>query len=145
MDTRICHKCLVEQPLEEFPWKNIVTRKRQAVCKTCNAKRSAEWYARNREHHIENVYGHTKQRREDARDFILRYISNHPCEVCGETDPLVLEFHHVSGKEETVSILIHRGHSIERIMEELSRCKVLCCNCHRRITISERGWYRGKR
>jgi len=71
MDTKVCHKCNVEKPLEEFPWKNIVTRKRQAVCKECTAKRSSEWYYANKDHHLENVHNRRKRIRQEVREYVL--------------------------------------------------------------------------
>lgn len=144
MDTRTCHKCLQEKPLEEFPWKNIVKRTRQAVCKECTAKRTNEWYQNNKAHHIENVQDRRNRLREENREYVLNYLSTHPCENCGETDPVVLEFHHVGEKEDSVSRLIYRAESLVRLIEEISRCRVLCSNCHKRVTARERGWYRSR-
>ena len=28
---------------------------------------------------------------------------------------------------------------------ELDKCVVLCANCHRKVTHTERGWFRGKK
>jgi len=65
--------------------------------------------------------------------------------MCGETDPVVLEFHHVGGKEEAVSVLIYRADSLIRVIEEISRCQVLCSNCHKRVTAKEKGWFKVRR
>jgi hypothetical protein len=134
----------VEKHLEEFPWKNIITRKRQAVCKECTAKRSKDWYYANKDHHKENVQDRRKRLRNEAREYVLNYLLTHPCEMCGEADPVVLEFHHVGGKEESVSKLIYRADSLIRIIEEISRCQVLCSNCHKRVTAKERGWFKNR-
>jgi hypothetical protein len=56
-----------------------------------------------------------------------------------------LEFHHVGQKDMTVTRMVSGGWSIARIQKEISRCRVLCSNCHRRITVEERGWFRGRR
>jgi hypothetical protein len=145
MDTKVCHKCLVEKPLEEFPWKNIVTHKRQAVCKTCTAQRSAAWYENNKQHHVENVMDRKRRLRDEARDYVWNYLLSHPCENCGESDPIVLEFHHTGSKESNVSELIYRADSILQVVQEISRCQVLCGNCHKRVTAKERGWYRNNK
>ena len=144
METKVCHKCLQEKPLEEFPWKNIVTRKRQAVCKECTAKRSALWYEGNKDHHRENVYDRRKKLRLEAKEYVLSYLSTHPCEVCGESDPVVLEFHHIEEKGDEVSTLLHQSDSLIRVIEEISRCQVLCSNCHKRVTAKENGWFKSR-
>ncbi len=145
MDTKACNICHIEKPIEEFPWKNIIRRKRQAVCKTCTAKRSADWYENNKERHLENVHERKRKMRDEAREYVWNYLKTHPCVLCGESDPIVLEFHHIGDKEIAISELAYGGHPIERIVEELSRCQVLCANCHRRLTMKERGWFRGRK
>ena len=73
------------------------------------------------------------------------YLATHPCEECGESDVRVLEFHHVGGKDMAVSAMVSGGYSIERITSEISKCTILCANCHRKITVEERGWFRGRK
>ncbi len=142
-ETRVCTKCgLPAQPIENFPWKSRLRGKRHAVCKTCTAKRSGDWYENNKERQIEYVRNNNRNYRENARQFIFEYLSTHPCVDCGETDPTVLEFDHVKGeKNSEVSRLIGRGASIDAIKNELSLCVVRCANCHRRKTAKEQGWF----
>ncbi len=66
----------------------------------------------------------------------------HPCVQCGESDPMVLEFHHLGGKEKEISFMITGGYPIAKIQAERDKCQVLCANCHRRKTVKERGWFR---
>ena len=64
---------------------------------------------------------------------------------CGEKDPIVLEFDHMDGKKSKhyeVSTLVSSGRSLSVIMEEISKCVVRCCNCHRRKTAKTLGWYK---
>jgi len=42
-----------------------------------------------------------------------------------------LDFHHIGQKDSTISVLIQRGCSFERILKEANKCKLLCSNCHR--------------
>jgi hypothetical protein len=51
----------------------------------------------------------------------------------------------VGGKDMAVAVIVAGGYSMERIQVELSKCIVLCANCHRELTIEERGWFRGKK
>ena len=85
----------------------------------------------------------TEAARAVAREFVYQYLLAHPCERCGETDPRVLEFHHVGEKDAEITRLISGGWSIKRIQKEIDKCQVLCANCHRKITVDERGWFRG--
>jgi len=144
--TRVCTKCFQEKPIEDFPFKNSLLGKRHAVCKPCTATRSKRLYSEDRESQIERVRINNQRYRGTAREYVWEYLSTHPCTACGETDPIVLEFHHQRGdKDSEVSRLIGRGASIEVIQAEIDKCTVLCSNCHRRLTAIEQGWFRGKK
>jgi hypothetical protein len=142
---RTCTKCFLQKPAEEFGWKDRTINKRHAVCKECTAKRSSDWYYANRQHHIQNVGINSKAYRDEARQYILEYLQEHPCVNCGESDPVVLEFHHVGEKEAEIAVMVGRGWSLEKIKAEVEKCVVLCGNCHKKLTARERGFYRARR
>ena len=142
---KVCTKCGGDpQPIENFPWKNQLLGKRHAVCKTCTAERSKRLYREDKSGQLERVKLNNQRYRELARVFVLAYLSTHPCASCGESDPRVLEFHHQGDKESEVSRLMGRGASLEALKSEISKCIVLCANCHRRLTADERGWYKSR-
>jgi hypothetical protein len=145
METKVCTCCGIEKPIEEFPWKNMFTGKRHARCKTCTAELSGAWYEENKEHHVQNVRENTKKAKDLAREFIYQYLLIHPCTNCGEKDPAVLEFHHVGEKDKEIGRMIAQGYGVEALAAEISRCVVLCANCHRRLTAEEKGWYKWRK
>jgi hypothetical protein len=56
------------------------------------------------------------------------------CSECGfDEAPAALSFHHTSPeiKKMSVSDLVNQGHSYETIDNEISKCELLCANCHR--------------
>jgi len=54
------------------------------------------------------------------------------CMDCGKTYPApCYDFHHKYEKEECVSILIRNNRKLETILNEASKCELLCSNCHR--------------
>jgi hypothetical protein len=104
--------------------------------------------------HLEQVKERTDKARAAAKEYVYQYLLTHPCvgpdrKGCpyNETDPQVLEFHHrdKSKKDMDVTHMLSGGYSIKRIEAELAKCDVLCANCHRRVTMKERGWFRSKR
>jgi len=69
------------------------------------------------------------------RKFVRDYLTNHPCVDCGETDIVVLEFDHINDdKVMSVSDLMKRTYSLQRILQEIEKCEVVCANDHRRRT-----------
>lgn len=83
-------------------------------------------------------------RRQLYRRRMLEYLWQHPCVDCWERDPVVLEFDHRGGKQETVSNMLLNYCDWARIQHELSKCDVRCANCHRRRTAKMLGWYRAR-
>lgn len=60
---------------------------------------------------------------------------SHPCVDCGERDPVVLDFDHVSGvKRFNVAGEVYRSANLAKIQAEVAKCDVRCSNCHRRKT-----------
>lgn len=75
--------------------------------------------------------------------WLVDYLSEHPCEDCGETDVVVLEFDHPEDVDKRFDIT--RGlkeRNWEEVLEEISRCDVVCANCHRRRTAERGGFLR---
>ena len=54
-----------------------------------------------------------------------------PCADCHQTfPPYVMDFDHVRG-EKRFGVSKMRNHSIEKILEEIAKCELVCANCHR--------------
>tara|TARA_Y100000310_G_scaffold91334_1_gene88685 strand:+ start:6001 stop:6831 length:831 start_codon:yes stop_codon:yes gene_type:complete len=72
------------------------------------------------------------QHRERNKQYIKEFLLANPCIKCDEDNPVCLCFHHTdpSQKNCAVSELVDRGSSIERMNKEISKCNILCMNCH---------------
>jgi hypothetical protein len=138
----ICIRCFKEKPEEEFAWRWKLLGIRQRVCRECRKRENDLWYRKHKQAHMEKVKARKNENRSSARDFVWDYLMAHPCEICGERDPTVLEFHQLYGKDKAISLMIAEGATIKKIEKEIAKCQVLCCNCHRRITSREQGWFR---
>jgi hypothetical protein len=146
-ETRVCTLQIAcdgqPQPIENFPLRNRFTTRRQSYCYECAKKMGKNWYENNKDYQKANAAKHRVEYRANLRQYVLDYLATHPCVSCGETDPVVLEFHHARGKKENdVSVLIGRGSSLEKLKEEIEKCDVYCSNCHARLTAKERGFFR---
>ena len=75
------------------------------------------------------------------RLYIYHYLEAHCCVECGESRPVCLEFHHrdPDSKHFEPWISVGRDVSIKRLITEISKCDVVCANCHRVIT-SKQQW-----
>lgn len=127
-----CIRCHVEKPIESFLPVSGRPGKRYGSCRECHFKGLEVWKLKNP--------GHKKREndkmRYTRRDLLLKFFSTNPCVDCGETDPVVLEFDHIKekGKKEfNIGDLIRRV-NIDKLVAEMQKCEVRCCNCHRRMT-----------
>lgn len=53
------------------------------------------------------------------------------CIICGETEPICLDFHHLRDKEDRVSKFVVDSSPLERLKAEVEKCVILCCKHHR--------------
>ncbi len=111
---------------------------RQAKCKEC----AAAYYVADWTNLITQIRARKKRVILDAKVFVWGYLQSHPCIDCGEADPMVLDFDHVTGtKVANVSSLVANGYSLSAVKREIAKCVVRCANCHRRRTAQQFGWY----
>jgi hypothetical protein len=114
-------------------------------CRECHHAVQRRYHARNAKAERSRTRRRKRRLRDQNRASVLQYLQTHPCVDCGESDPVVLEFHHVRGEKHDAVACMLRDHEWWRIAEEIDKCTVLCANCHRRLTGSEQGHYRSAR
>jgi L-lysine 2,3-aminomutase len=114
----------------------------QVWCLLCESNNKARWYKDNIERVRPRLIARQKALKEAQKKVLWDYLLGHPCIDCGEGDPIVLDFDHVSGKKKyNVSIILGK-HTLKAMMAEIDKCVVRCSNCHRRKTAKERKTWR---
>lgn len=86
-------------------------------------------YEKNKKDVIQKV----SAKKKAHRTWFVNYKKQLMCVTCGFDHPAALDFHHVEQKKSNrkVNELVGDGHTKKQILEEISRCIVLCSNCHR--------------
>lgn len=145
--TKTCIACKEDKEISEFPPNKSRKDGLNTKCRLCFNDYMKSWYAKNKEVHMSRTAKVKQTLLENTRDFIWNYLVEHPCEKCGENDPVVLEFDHLDQSQKSFGIheMMARGHSLENIRKEIAKCRVLCCNCHRRRTAEQLNWWRKSR
>lgn len=94
------------------------------------------WYYRNQK----KVYALVVQRRQQRVEWYQELKNSLACSRCSENHPACLTFHHRDRQDKyrAVSEMIQRLWSKKRILEEISKCDVLCANCHAKLHWEER-------
>lgn len=109
---KICNKCGIEKDIKFFAKNGKSTR---SYCKECEAARARENY-------------------QKTQDYIRKIKTK--CYICGyDKNPAALEFHHPDDNKDTeIAKLASKSWSMplkEKIDNEISKCIILCANCHR--------------
>ena len=106
-----CNKCKDDKEEEDFSWRNKNEGIRKTNCKDCDKKYKKSYYKKNRKELIKYSTESSKNIRIRNREFVFNYLKNNPCVDCGESDPIVLDFDHKSGKDKlnNVSYLVGTG------------------------------------
>lgn len=145
---KTCSICSVSKPESEFFFRNKKIRKLHSQCKDCFvANRRKTWRdhyhkygSKYREHAIER----NRKIKNNLRAHMLDYLRDKSCANCGMNDARVLEFDHIVPAKKSFSIAraMASTFSWERIMNEITKCQILCANCHKIKTAQEGSWYR---
>ena len=115
-----CATCGKLKDESEFNWRWKKLGIRHPTCRECHKIYRKGWYESHKEEHLANVYNRKKDRIQEAREYVWNYLSTHPCVDCGESDPVVLEFDHVRGKDKNISVMAGQGYSISALQKEIS-------------------------
>jgi len=107
----------------------------QSYCKECANRIRRERFQNKKD----EEYEVRKARRVHTRITVREIKEELSCEICGESHPATLDFHHKDPTEKDFSIsdAVGSGYSIETVKEEISKCRILCSNCHRKLHYEE--------
>lgn len=103
------------------------------------AKNDARKRAKHPENKIKGL-ARAKLWRDDRRRRAIDILGGE-CVDCGNVDNRVLEFDHIEEKTNTIANLL-ANHTWDMVEAELSKCELVCANCHsirtydRRITLT---------
>ena len=102
---KLCLSCREYKEEEEFNWKFKSLGVRATSCRDCVKPFRKKWYEGHKASHLEKVKERKDAARTVAREYVWKYLSTHPSIECGESDPMVLEFHHRNEKDKSISVL----------------------------------------
>lgn len=92
------------------------------------------WYKKNRIKRIKQILDSRKKRASDNKAILIKKLGG-KCEICGYDKCIkALDFHHNNGdKKDHLSKMLWDGYSLEKLLQEIKKCKLVCANCHREI------------
>lgn len=112
------------------------------------AEASRRYYVKNRERILkmnrsrrEGINTADRLRRKDTNQLVKEIKENSPCTDCGKTyNWYVMDFDHLDSSTKVMNIarMVSSGYSWEAIETEISKCEIVCSNCHRERTYKRR-------
>jgi len=125
-----CTRCEIEKELSEFNWKSKAKGIQHTACKNCLIASRKKFYDDNKD----KVKLKVKSDKKSKVEWFNTFKKTLKCVKCGENHIACLDFHHIDpDKKEFTFAKAYRSLSIEKIKEEISKCIVVCSNCHRKI------------
>lgn len=103
----------------------------QSWCRECKSISDKRYYSSHKAKMRQQINAARDASRAISQRKLCDYLADNPCVNCGNDDIRVLQFHHrdPSTKERSVSELVSK-YSWRRCLEEISKCDVMCANCH---------------
>jgi hypothetical protein len=130
-----CAKCGVEKPEDAF---SLNKGHRRGKCKACVAENSRLWrlehpgYAKQyMREYVKTKYTQMKERMDAKRKEIAEWKRERGCTVCGETEPWVLDMHHLDPSEKESNPAASA--TLKTFLMHAGNCVLVCSNCHRKV------------
>jgi|DEB0MinimDraft_4_1074332.scaffolds.fasta_scaffold21582_2 hypothetical protein len=120
---KTCKTCKESKKESQFPVNGNGLR---TECKLCHSARYRAIYQND-----PNIREKHRKRRKERKAFLNSL--KEPCVICGESDPVVIDFHHIDPSTKTAGVTDLRNCKNETIIAEVQKCVCLCANCHRRV------------
>jgi hypothetical protein len=130
---KICGKCKLEKDNSDF---NKNKDRLSSYCKKCVREASKKHYNSNKE----DLLDRRKDYYIERRKWYAELKETLKCEKCDENHPATLDFHHIDSQTKDFGVaagLTRLNLSKEKILKEISKCRVLCSNCHRKLHYDE--------
>lgn len=131
-----CSRCNQEKDLSEFRANKTRKNRLQTWCKVCESEYKKHLYEQDKDKYVAKA----QKQRKDKAEWLRELKQTLNCTRCGDSRWYVLDFHHRDKNEKDFCVqeMIHRNFSKKKILLEISKCDVVCANCHREIHYLDR-------
>jgi len=126
--SKICTKCKIEKQSNEFRIrKDGKCQYLNSWCRPCEREKYKNWRKNNKETAAKS----TKNNKQKKKAIIAK-LKNVPCADCGiQYAAHIMQFDHLPERgEKQFNISQDYSLNLERILNEIDKCEVVCANCH---------------
>ncbi len=127
METKTCNKCKRSLAVSEFHFRYKAKGIRQAHCRLCQNSYTQNHYANNKQYYKDK----SKLRDQENIEYVSK-LKSKPCSDCKKKyHPCQMDFDHLYDKTRDISNAVRDGWAKCRLDAEISKCDLVCSNCHR--------------
>ena len=145
-----CKACGIEKDENQFFFHARKGRSKSVVpygkCKSCHRIQTEDY----RKSHLPSLNSAArdlhKTKRATNRE-IINARKNVPCADCGiKYPPHVMDFDHIvprnGDRKRIIPLMANSRCTMEKLIEEMDKCEVVCANCHRERTWSRKNAFK---
>lgn len=138
---KICTKCGLWCPLDEFHKDNHKTDGLYHWCENCvfeynhSDKGKSTYYKYRRSKKGKQMVAKSDAKKCNIHKLVIHRLKYNGCAICGyDKCPSALDFHHTNPSDKKFVVSVRNmGLTDERLVDEINKCILLCCRCHREI------------
>lgn len=129
---KVCSNCSRLKHKPEFTKKKSSKDGLNARCRTCTRAMSKKHFDDNKDYYREKQKRRRRKIKKRIREIILS-AKDVPCIDCNKTFHFsAMDFDHVKGKKLfNIAYAVRLQVTTKTLLEEISKCEVVCANCHR--------------
>lgn len=117
---KVCIRCTLEKSKDEF-------HKGQPYCKSCKKEIDAKSHAKHRDRRLQK----RNSDRAEYRKWLISLKEGKKCTDCGQSHPhWRLQWDHLPDYKKDFEIGKCRLRSKESVLAEITKCELVCANCH---------------
>lgn len=145
---KLCSMCKQILPIDMFNKDRGMKSGYHSSCRKCHRILTKRWQVNNPEkvkankkrsnqRHPESFKRRKKRHYDKCTEFLYMVKKEHGCMICQEGDVDCLDFHHINPNEKDFWIASKKGIGYKILLRELSKCCIVCANCHRKIHVNK--------
>lgn len=138
MKNKKCTRCKNILDLNKFPIINKSKNKISSLCVECKRSYDREYWDKVKLIKRDQKNANQKIIRQRNRNYIISFLKKSVCADCSNTNWIVLEFDHKNRNLKSFNLADASSESIDKIQKEIDKCEVVCANCHRIRTATQR-------
>lgn len=126
MKTKYCPRCNDHRPIDEFGKNSAKKDGFGSFCRKHQKEYSRNHYTNNKKYYVDKASRH----KDEIKELVCKHKSV-PCTDCKTSYPYwIMQFDHLYDKKFSIANWRNRGYTIDKILNEIKKCEVVCANCH---------------